>query len=91
MLCLVFDHHLHCTFITRDERQRPALQSRGNDGAVSVGKDVLGIVVDIFPAVSTSLQETHQHKTNSDHNTWGSSTALTLSLGWSQCVFVAVK
>ncbi len=67
--------HVHCTFITRDERFRPALQGGRNDGAVSMWKDVLWVVEDVFPAVGTSLQErssngkqvqTHAHPVNTN-------------------------
>lgn len=33
--------HLYCTFITRDEWLCPALKVGGNDGAVSMWKNVL--------------------------------------------------
>lgn len=45
------------TFIARDERLGPALQGGRDDGAVSVWKDVLRVVVDIFPAVGAGLRE----------------------------------
>lgn len=66
---------LHCTFITRNEWFCPALKCWRNDGAVSMWKDVLWVVVNVFPTVSASLWEksrrekqiqTHAHpaKTN---------------------------
>lgn len=48
---------LHCTFITGDEWLCSALQGGRNDGAVSVRENVLGVVVDIFPAVGAGLRE----------------------------------
>ncbi len=65
---------LDCTFITRDERLGPALKSGRNDGAVSMREDVLGVVVDVFPAVSTSLREksrkqVHTHARSVNTNT----------------------
>lgn len=67
---------LYCTFIARDEWFGPALKSGRNDGAVAMWKDVLWVVVDVFPAVGTSLQaekaetekqiQTHVHSVNTN-------------------------
>lgn len=57
MCCACPPWRLYCTFITRYDGFRPALKGGRNDGAVSMWKNVLWIVVDIFPAVGTSLQE----------------------------------
>lgn len=58
---------LYCTFIAGDERPRPPLQSWRDDGAISVGKDVLWIVVDVFPTVSAGLHETHRERNKIRH------------------------
>lgn len=71
VLCPLWSFYF--TFITRDERFGPALKGGRNDGAVSMWKNVLWVVIDIFPAVGTGLQQrdedgkqdqTHVHTVN---------------------------
>lgn len=79
---------LYFTFITRDERFGHALKGGRNDGAVSMWKNVLWVVKDIFPAVGTGLQQrdgdgkqdqTHVHTVNkTKQNKKGSGSRQTL-------------